>query len=367
MKILITGDFVLQQNYPLEYIDNNIRSLFQHSDFNIINLEAPVTNSSTKITKTGPHLKSHHDSTLTVLKALKTNLVTLANNHILDYSADGVKDTIEFCKTNDIATVGAGSNLNEASSIFYLQSEEGKIAIINIAENEWASADENSAGSNGMDIINNTLQIKEAKENADFVFVIVHGGHEYYNLPSPRIQKQYRYYIDLGVDLVVGHHTHCISGSETYKNKSIYYSLGNFLFQNNSVYKDWFKGAVLEVDIKNRNLLTNIRFINIEKETFAIKLSEGSDIKSDFNNYSHIIQNKSLLEKSWKDYVTSKQKTFVNYWTPFSSIGNRYLKKIFLKLGIDGISRKSAILHSNLLRCEAHFDLTKEFFKNKMK
>ena len=58
--------------------------------------------------------------------------------------------------------------------------------------------------------------------------MIVHGGHECYNLPSPRMQKQYLFYADQGADIVVGHHTHCISGYEVYKGVPIYYSLGNF-------------------------------------------------------------------------------------------------------------------------------------------
>jgi poly-gamma-glutamate capsule biosynthesis protein CapA/YwtB (metallophosphatase superfamily) len=76
-----------------------------------------------------------------------------------------------------------------------------------------------------MDIIDNANQIKEAKATHDKVIVIVHGGHEYYNLPSPRMQKQYRFYADQGADFVVGHHTHCISGYEVYNGVPIYYSL----------------------------------------------------------------------------------------------------------------------------------------------
>src|SRR5690606_34911013 len=125
----------------------------------------------------------------------------------------------------------------------------GKIAIINIAENEWASATDTSAGANGMDLIDDVKSIQEAKSQSDFVLVIVHGGHEYYNLPSLRMQKQYRFYIDNGADLVVGHHSHCISGMETYKNKKIYYSLGNFLFTKPSVFKGWYNGLILEVII----------------------------------------------------------------------------------------------------------------------
>lgn len=208
MKILITGDLVINREYIKSNISDAVISLFNQSDLNIVNLEAPVTNSTSKILKTGPHLKSDKDSTLDILKALDIDVVTLANNHVMDYDEEGVANTLEFCKENNINTVGAGMNLREASQTLYLDSDEGKIAIINFAENEWASATDETAGAHPMDIIDNAKQIKNAKEKADFVFVIVHGGHEYYNLPSPRMQKQYRFYAEQGADIVVGHHTH---------------------------------------------------------------------------------------------------------------------------------------------------------------
>ena len=71
---------------------------------------------------------------------------------------------------------------------------------------------ENNIGANPIDIIDNAAQIKKAKKECDFVIVIAHGGHEYYNLPSPRMQKLYRFFAENGADIVIGHHTHCVSG-----------------------------------------------------------------------------------------------------------------------------------------------------------
>lgn len=105
-----------------------------------------------------------------------------------------------------------------------------KIAIINFFENEWSIAKEEFPGANPMNLIDNSFQIREAKASHDKVIVTVHGGHKYNNLPSPRMQKQYRFYADHSADFVVGHHTHCISSDEVYNGVPIYYSLGNFLF-----------------------------------------------------------------------------------------------------------------------------------------
>lgn len=364
MKLLITGDLVINQPYSPSQISDEVKELFAQSDYNIVNLEAPVTNSNSKILKTGPHLKADKKSTLKVLKALNINLCTLANNHILDYDEQGVFETLSFCKENNIQTVGAGKNKEEAAKVFYLDSDVGKVAIINIAENEWASATDTTAGANGMDLIDDIKTIQEAKKQSDFVFVIVHGGHEYYNLPSPRMQKQYRFYVDNGADLVVGHHTHCISGMEIYKDKPIYYSLGNFLFTKSSRYDDWYKGIALEVEVNvKKEIKTTPIFVKQDKEDFKLSLINNNELKviqERFDVYSKIITNQSELFKNWEAYILEKIKLYDNYWSPLSFIKNKWIKKVATRLQIKGDNKKGKALALNLMRCEAHYDMSKE-------
>src|SRR5690625_4556867 len=278
MKLLITGDLVVSSAYDAStQFGSEIVDFFNGANINMINLEAPVTNSESKILKTGPNLKSHEESTLQALNKLKISVASLANNHILDYGAQGVSDTIQFCQKHGIQTVGAGDHLEEASRTLFLDTEIGIIAILNFAENEWASATATSAGAHPMDIIDNSRKTQEARDKADYVIVIVHGGHEYYNLPSPRMQKQYRFYADQGADLVVGHHTHCISGHETYNGVPIFYSLGNFLFTKNNPKEDWYTGLVLEVEITDSGLHTQLHPVRHQKETFALDLLRSEE------------------------------------------------------------------------------------------
>lgn len=367
-KLLIAGDFVINQPYNTSKISEEIINLFSQSEYNIVNLEAPVTNSESKILKTGPHLKADKESTLDVLKALNVNLCTLANNHVLDYDEQGVLDTLNFCKENNIQTVGAGKNKDEAAKPYYLETDTGKIAFINIAENEWASATDTAAGANGMDLIDDVKAIQEAKEKSDFVFVIVHGGHEYYNLPSPRMQKQYRFYIDNGADLVVGHHTHCISGMETYKGKSIYYSLGNFLFTKSSHYEDWYKGIVLEVEINaQKQIKTKPIFVQQEKDGFKLSIisdSELDEIQSRYDSYSRIIKEELSIE--WNNFILKKEKMYAHRWAANVFINNKYISAILAKLGITFSSKKGRTVLLNMARCEAHADLSKAVLTKKV-
>lgn len=359
MKINIAGDFVITSDYK---IDTDLIDLFGKSDFNLVNLEAPVTSSTSTIIKTGPHIKSDYDGTKRALQKLDIDLVTLANNHVLDYDEQGVLDTLAFCNEYKIDTVGAGATLEEASKTYYYDSEEGRIAIINFAENEWASAKKNAAGANPMDLIDNAKQIQDSKTKADFVFVIIHGGHEYYNLPSPRMQKQYRYYAECGADLVVAHHTHCISGFEVHKNVPIYYSLGNFLFTTNSKYVDWYTGLVLEVELKDKKIKTKIHPVRQSKDTFELRLLRGEEketVQERFDSYSNTIQNQENLMKEWNRFIELKYPNYIYNWSPMSFIKNRYVRAILGRLRFNGLNSRGVAILLNMMRCEAHADLSK--------
>lgn len=366
MKVLIAGDLVITAEYNLPQIDEDIVSLFSQSDLNIVNLEAPVTNSTSKLLKTGPHLKSDKKHTAFAIKTLKVGVTTLANNHVLDYGDKGVADTLEFCRKNDVKTVGVGMDLSEASETLFINTKEGVIAVVNIAENEWASATDNNAGTNPMNIIDNTIQINIAKKKADFVIVIIHGGHEYYNLPSPRMQKQYRFYANQGADIIVGHHTHCISGSEIYNDVPIYYSLGNFLFTMKSNKKDWFTGLVLEIDIKGGVLKTKIHPVKQDDKTFRLSFLKDKERQDTINriaNFNSTIENYEDLNNNWEDYVKSMSKSYLNYWSLLSFIPNRYIKAILRRLPFQYVNKSNVALFLNLMRCEAHSDISKEILK----
>ena len=373
MRILIVGDlFVSDQYYDNDLIDKSIQDMFSSADYRIVNLEAPITedNPKNKILKTGPHLRMSSDTIMPYLHQLKIDAVTMANNHILDYGDKGVTDTFNELVDHKIKYIGAGNDLTEAKKPLSLHKDGMKIAILNFCENEWSIAEEDSPGANPMDIIDNTNQIREAKASHDKVIIIVHGGHEYYNLPSPRMQKQYRFYADQGADIVVGHHTHCISGNEVYKGVPIYYSLGNFLFTSQSTIEDWYTGLVLEVNIEKGNLTSKLHPVEQQKETFELSLLIGKkreDIIKRISKYNAIIEDEEKLKNEWDNYVDTKYDVYLNYWSPFSFISNRYVRGVLNRLGIKGLNKKGIALALNLMRCEAHVDMSKEVNKKYLK
>ena len=262
INILIAGDFC-----PLHRVDkligqgkydsifSDVKELLTKMDYSLVNLEAPIVlDSATPIDKTGPNLKCNKQTTNAISYA-GFNGITLANNHIGDYGDTGINDTLQCCKEAKLDTVGIGKNLSDAQTILYKEINGKKIDFINFCENEWTIALSHSSGANPLNIVANYYQIQESKRNADYVIVIIHGGSEYYQLPSPRMKETYRFFIDCGVNAVINHHQHCFSGYELYNNGLIFYGLGNFCFDDlhhrNSI---WNEGYMVQLRLEQDNV-----------------------------------------------------------------------------------------------------------------
>jgi len=177
MNLLISGDFCITPDFlEKNLFDPSVVELFNQSDYNIVNLECPITqdNANNKILKTGPHLCTD-ERICCHLKKININAVTLANNHLLDYGEKGLCDTLNTLQSQNISFVGGGKNIAEASKPLFIENNNLRIAVINFCENEWSIATNDCGGANPLDIVDNTNQIKEAKQKADFVIVIAHG------------------------------------------------------------------------------------------------------------------------------------------------------------------------------------------------
>lgn len=204
---------VQKKNYS--YFMKNVKPIFENDDLTIMNLEGPLTTAALMAEK--QYRFKGAAAYTEVLKQGSIEAVNLANNHMFDYLDQGYYDTV--------------SNLSEANIGYfgfehkYLTEVKGiKIGMFGFAG--WDSGKQKKA------------DIKKAVEDlksrgANLIIASFHWGEERMYTPN-QIQKELgRYCIDIGVDLVLGHHPHVIQGIETYKGKSIVYSLGNFCFGGN--------------------------------------------------------------------------------------------------------------------------------------
>lgn len=266
MKILIAGDFCPQarvahllQKEEYQAVLGDVKEIVSDADYSIVNFECPVTYGGEEpIDKCGMNLQCAEEGAKAV-KWVGFDCVTLANNHFYDYGEKGVDSTLKALSKYGIDSVGGGKNLSEASDILYKEIAGEKLAVINCCEHEFSIATKTSGGANPLNPIQQFYKIKEAREAADYMIVIVHGGNEYYQLPSPRMKETYRFFIDAGADVVVNHHQHCFSGYEVYNGKPIFYGLGNFCFDEDNNYgKIWNEGYMVEL-----NMLPNSPSFNI--------------------------------------------------------------------------------------------------------
>jgi poly-gamma-glutamate capsule biosynthesis protein CapA/YwtB (metallophosphatase superfamily) len=364
INLLFTGDFCphlrveeLLLNGSHELIFNDLKTEFDNCDWSIVDLECPLVLSGKKIQKTGPHL-SGHPAAVNALKYLRVGAVAMANNHIMDYGADGLRQTIEICKKNNIDTIGVGANLAEARTPLRKTIKGRRLAFVNITENEWSNARVDGPGANPLDLVNNFRDIQLAKADSDFVIVIFHGGNERYEFPSPRLKETLRFFVEAGASAIITHHSHAATGFEVYREAPIFYGLGNFCF-------DW-PGE------RNTpwNIGYSVRLLLGEKVSFEIiPLRQNSDIPgvsklsaaesqaffTKLKEINSIIANDEALQKEFDRFCESKGFIYNIYLEPYRNKWLAALRKRKLIPSLFSPNKKRLIL--NITRCEAHRDV----------
>lgn len=167
---------------------------------------------------------------------LGVDIVTLANNHMLDFGRGPLTETLSALDGAGILHVGAGQNLEEAKALKTMEAGGRTIGFLGatrvIPEHSWNA----SSGSSGLFTTYEPqkllAQIQAAKQQCDYVVVFVHWGIEKNTTPEDYQKSLARQYIDAGADVVIGAHPHVLQGVEYYNGKPIFYSLGNFIFAN---------------------------------------------------------------------------------------------------------------------------------------
>jgi poly-gamma-glutamate synthesis protein (capsule biosynthesis protein) len=209
-----------EKDYPFKKVGNFLR---QH-DVVFCNLECPVT--CEEKSKKTLAFRCEPEFFDEFVKA-GFNLISIANNHIFDCGVKGVEDTIKYLENYGIVFSGA---LNDENKFAIIEKNGIKIAILAFVYQPFMlEFYKNFRNKN----INDKLiidAIKRCKNIADFVFVSFHWGVEYSNIPAEYQKTIARKCVDAGADMVLGHHPHVIQPIEKYKDKFIFYSFGNFIF-----------------------------------------------------------------------------------------------------------------------------------------
>lgn len=372
MNILVAGDFV-PQNRLVTLLDKNdfasvfgeVKDTISSVDYAIVNFECPVgCDSFNPIKKCGPNLKCNRNA-VEAVKWAGFDCCTLANNHILDYGADGLRETVKCCTDAGLETVGVGDNMYEASKILYKEINGQILAVINCCEHEFSIATEIKAGANPLNPVQQFYAIREARQKADIVLVVVHGGHEYHQLPSPRMVSLYRYFVDCGADAVVNHHQHCYSGFEEYNGKPIFYGLGNLCFDSISkkVHEIWNYGYMVKMCFEGGCVSCEIVPYEQCGLTPSVELLDKTYFDEKLKELNAIIADEKQLQIYTDEYFKSSMNGVAAVLNPTK---NKYIaaaqNRGFLPSPLDD---KWLLKLQDYVLCESHRDKVDFFLKNR--
>lgn len=209
----------------------DVTRIFDRSDLVVGNLECALVYKGDAIP--GKCTLRGSPQWASIMRGAGIGLVSLANNHIMDYGKQGLFSTIEALSRAGIRYVGAGRNRREACSPLFLGVAGKRIAFLArsaVIVTAPTIAGEDDPGVAFLDAEECAATIRSCRSRADIVILLIHWGLEEYSYPSPTQRKLARRFVDAGVDVILGHHPHVLQGFEYYGSAFVAYSLGNFIF-----------------------------------------------------------------------------------------------------------------------------------------
>ncbi|MDR0843703.1 MAG: CapA family protein [Tannerella sp.] len=238
LSICFTGDLLLDRGVREQINRKGADALFvgvspvwANYDAVIVNLECPATTRQAPVNKR--YIFRADPQWLPALQKAGITHAALANNHTYDQGRGGLEDTYRNLQEAHITPIGAGSNAPQACSPVFISKGNIKVAVFNSVllplENWVYLEDEPSICQASVEEL--CEQIRQLKAKAEcYIVVVLHWGIEYAGRPQLQQRQDACRLIDAGADAIVGHHPHVFQPEETYRDKTIFYSLGNFIF-----------------------------------------------------------------------------------------------------------------------------------------
>lgn len=290
-SIVFTGDIGFDKYMTAKWEDENLLSSavldFFHSAEHVC---ANVEGALIEVDESVPRAVCFHamnPKATNVLQKMHADLWSIGNNHTMDAGAEGVASTQKIAKELGCQAFGAGMNIDEASAPVYLN-EAGGIGIICLSYMNGCHPATNTEPGvfrwDDFDLI--AKRISEIKEKCRWCIVVCHGGEEFTAMPTPYTRDRYLKFLELGADVVVGHHPHVAENYEQFDNgKAIFYSLGNFIFdtdyQRAHPYTD--RGILLKLIITEEIIDFVAIGTHIDRDTERIDIAPLPDIFTNIN------------------------------------------------------------------------------------
>lgn len=289
VNLVFSGDILLSDHVMNAYknggirsvLDSQFQSVIDEADIFMANEEFPFSTRGTPAEDKQFTFRAD-PSLVSIFKELGIDIVTLANNHAMDYGTDALLDTCETLDKAGIARVGAGKHLEEAKAPVILEAQGKKIGFLGasrvIPVGSWNATSTKPGMLTTYDPKILVDEIRKLREQCDYLVVYVHWGIERKETPEDYQRSLGKQYIDAGADVVIGSHPHVLQGVEYYKGKPIVYSLGNFIFGSSIP-----KTALLKVQWDGEN--SKLTFVPGTSSVGYTRVLENTSQKSDFASY----------------------------------------------------------------------------------
>jgi len=296
------------------YILDYPKKIFKQYNYAIVNLECVLTNSSNSVNKEIV-LKADKDWAKYLKKANITH-ANLANNHSLDFGEVGLEDAYNSLISSGIIPTGYSQKPKQSCEPVII---ENKISRIAIFSSLLLPVKDTSCVICNEDIIElkERILLYKARNKGTKIFINLHWGVEYTQNPTYFQRKQAQSLIDVGADVIVGHHPHVVQQIECYKNKPIFYSLGNLVFDQQR--PGTKKGIIAGFSIKESG--------DVETEIIPYKIEDCRPVEMSFNEQSAFV--KILDKRNLNTSISVKEQSYIlNY-------KEEYTNKIYGKLEIN--------------------------------
>lgn len=214
-----------------------VKDLVENADIAVANLEGPFTKyPSVTATLVSKELRFTFDPALAPkLADLGFDVLGLANNHTLNFGTKGLKETREYLKQAGISYYGEPDNRDELSTV--VEKNGIRVGFVGFHEFSYINFDKVIA------------EIDRIRPDVDVLIVSPHWGVEYQAAPTENMKKWAKLFIDHGADAVIGAHSHVVGDIDEYKGKKIFYSLGNFVFDQ-YFSEDTMKGLAAQIQVE---------------------------------------------------------------------------------------------------------------------
>lgn len=367
MKIVIGADLVPTNTNEALFaagdvktlIGDELKAILDEADCRIFNLEVPLSDVRDPIKKCGPNLAAPA-AAIVGYKAMDVDVLTLANNHILDQGECGLLETCRLLRENDIHHLGAGSTPEDAAEPYLFACGGKRIGIYACVDHEFSVVTEDNAGANPFDFVKSFDHVSALKEQCDYVIVLHHGGKEHYRYPSPDLQKTCRHFVDKGADLVICQHSHCIGCEEEYNGGTIVYGQGNFLFDHSSS-EYWKTSLLIQLDEQ-----LNVSYLPLVKADNTVRLADkeqARQIMADFKERSEQIKQPGFVRKHYEEYAKGMLEWYLMILSgTYDSIWAKILNVLKARRLLHWLIMRRYGKHDlrvlrNHIECEAHREL----------